>query len=224
MIEHHVQREILRLLGASERARFSDIRPPELENNAFQYHLKQLMAAKLIAKKSDGSYALTSKGTGEYITSHLTAGEYATQGHDIFLLVVRDSYRWLLATRQVQPQFGQTGFLHGEPTWDKPLLEAAKERLLTKSGLEADFSVRGSGYITITIDSSYSSFVHATLLYADGISGTFSPENSHNKLGWYTFEEMQSLQLIPSVRPLIEIIQDSVTSPFFDLHYDFPEF
>ncbi|MCA9318231.1 hypothetical protein KDA06_01160 [Candidatus Saccharibacteria bacterium] len=84
MIEHHIQRQILRLLGTHEQARFTDIRPEGLENNAFQYHLRQLVAWGLVSKNTDGTYTLTSKGTGEFITSHLHPKDYAIQAHAFY--------------------------------------------------------------------------------------------------------------------------------------------
>jgi hypothetical protein len=33
----------------------------------------------------------------------------------LFILAVQRGEQWLLATRNVQPQLGLTGFLHGEP-------------------------------------------------------------------------------------------------------------
>lgn len=48
MTEHNVQRQILRLLGQYEHARFTDIKPPELENNAFQYQNISTHAVSLV--------------------------------------------------------------------------------------------------------------------------------------------------------------------------------
>lgn len=219
MVEHHIQRQILRLIGTHDKARFTDIRPEGLENNAFQYHLKQLIATKLIAKNTDGTYALTSKGTGEFITSHLGNEENVMQAHDIFLLAIKDGDKRLLATRKVQPQLGLTGFLHGEPSWEKPLLQSAQERLLAKAGLSADLEVVGSGYITITKDGAYSSFVHATLITGKNVQGSFQPDLSFNTLVWYAPEELDNLDLIPSMSDLIAVL-DGNASPFFDLRYE----
>ena len=219
MVDHHIQRQILRLVGAHEQARFTDIRPEGLENNAFQYHLKQLLHAKLITKNDDGSYSLTGKGTGEFISSHLASEQRLAQAHAIFLLAVQSGEKWLLATRKVQPQLGLTGFLHGEPVWEEPLLEAARKRLLAKSGLEADFTIKGSGYITITKEGDYSSFVHATLLHATATRGELDASFSHNTLSWFERQHLHEVALIPSMQDLFEIL-DGTASPFFDLRYE----
>lgn len=218
MVEHHIQRQILRLLGTKEKARFTDIRPDELENNAFQYHLKQLISAGLVVKNPDGTYDLTAKGTGEYITSHLTQVELATQAHAIFLLAVQRGEEWLLATRKVKPQKGLTGFLHGEPSWDEDLQTSAQKRLLDRTGLAANFEVRGAGYIRQLENDTYSSFVHATLLYAKDPEGTLSPTHSYNDIAWHGPAEIASLELIPSMEYLWKVLEGS-EPPFFDLTY-----
>ncbi|MBP9852690.1 MAG: hypothetical protein QG629_760 [Patescibacteria group bacterium] len=219
MIEHHIQRQIIRLLGATSHARFTDIKPNGLANNAFQYHLKQLMSEGIVGKHSDGTYELTPKGTGEYITSHLTPTEAAAQAHAIFLLAIQDGDKWLLVTRNVKPQQGLAGFLHGEPVWNLSLQESARQRLESKTGLRATFEVRGSGYIRMISNGAYSSFVHATLLHAYTFEGVFDPSLSFNTLAWHTRENLEQQNLIPSMPHLWNILNDKA-EPFFDLTFD----
>lgn len=219
MIEHHIQKKIVRLLGATESAHFSEIKPEGLENNAFQYHLKQLIAAGIIEKNKDGTYDLTSKGTGEYIVSHLSRDENAMQAHAVLLLAVQRDDKWLLATRAVKPQQGQAGFLHGEPVWNEDILATATQRLQAKTGLRADFEVKGNGFIRITEGGAYSSFVQATLLYATNPTGDFDASGSYTKIDWYSTEELQKLALIPSMPHLFEVLQGTKPT-FFDLSFE----
>ncbi len=222
MIEHHIQKQILRKLGAQTNARFSDIKPSEIENNAFQYHLKQLIAAKIIYKSADGTYELTNKGIGEYVNSHLGPNELATQTHAIFLLAVKNNEQWLLSTRAIKPQQGLTGFLHGEPMWDEAVEDTAARRLHVKTGLTARFQPVGSGYIHITQKSEYSSFVDATLLYADRVTGKEKFDKSYSTFGWYSKDQASHLDLIPSMPYLWDVIEGKA-SPFFDLHFELSE-
>jgi hypothetical protein len=45
MLDHHIQKSIVYDLAFAESLRFSDLKPPELENKAFTYHLKKVMKA-----------------------------------------------------------------------------------------------------------------------------------------------------------------------------------
>jgi predicted transcriptional regulator len=219
MIEHNVQRQILRFLGHHERARFTDIKPPELENNAFQYHLKQLIAAKLIRKNEDGTYEITPEGKQEFIVSHLSRTELHEQAHAIFLCALRDGDKWLVARRKVQPELGLTGFIHGEAVAGEPLLDTATRRFHDKTGLTAVFDVKGAGYIRIFKAGELSSFVHATLLYADSYSGELATEYHTSSHAWMTRGELEKIPLISSM-PLLFNILESKASPFFDEMYE----
>ena len=59
---HYIQNKILYNLTLNEKARYSQLRPPEIESNHFIYHLKQLMIEKLVNKRTDGTYTLSSSG------------------------------------------------------------------------------------------------------------------------------------------------------------------
>ena len=218
MIEHNIQRQILRLLGHYECARFSDIKPPELENNAFQYHLKQLMAAKLIRKNTDGTYEITTEGKQEFIVSHLSKTELHEQAHAIFLCALKDGDKWLVARRKVQPEIGLTGFIHSEPIAEEPLLVTASKRFRDKTDLSANFTVKGAGYIRIFKDDELSSFVHATLLYADSYSGELKPEYHTSSHAWMNPAELQDALLIPSMPHLFDVLAEKAP-PFFDITY-----
>ena len=219
MISHHVQRQILRLLGRHEQARFTDIKPPKLENNAFQYHLHQLQAAKLVQKNEDGTYELTPDGKQEFIISHLSKTELHEQAHAIFLCALQNGDTWLVATRKVQPEIGLTGFIHGEPIGTEPIVNTAKRRFYDKTGLAADFTVKGAGYIRIFKDGNLSSFVHATLLFADSYSGNLKDESHSAVNQWVDKEELKEMDVIPSM-PLLFSVLGGTAPPFFDATYE----
>lgn len=219
MIEHNVQRQILRLLGRYEHARFTDIKPPELENNAFQYHLRQLIAAKLVRKNTDGTYEITPEGKQEFIVSHLSKTELHEQAHAIFLCALQDDDKWLVARRKVQPEMGLTGFIHGEALIHEPLLMTAAQRFRDKTSLTASFTIKGAGYIRIFKNGELSSFVHATLLYADSYSGTLETEYHTSSHAWMTLKALKKAPLIPSM-PLLLNVLEGKAEPFFDVTYE----
>lgn len=56
-----IQKEILRRLTTSLNARYSDLRPDDVENDLFNYHLQFLVQKGYVHKSEDG-YALSPKG------------------------------------------------------------------------------------------------------------------------------------------------------------------
>lgn len=58
MINHPIQKHIVRHLMTHPRARFTELKPKNLDNNIFTYHLHQLMTEKLVIKNEDGFYEL----------------------------------------------------------------------------------------------------------------------------------------------------------------------
>lgn len=90
--------------------------------------------------------------------------------------------------------------------------------MLDKTGLEATFTTKGSGYITINKGDEYASLVHTTLLYSSDVQGELQPQSSYTSLEWYRRSEIVSLSLIPSMEDLFQVI-DGIAAPFFDLGY-----
>ena len=62
MLDHHIQKSIVYDLAFAESLRFSDLKPDDMENKAFTYHLKKVMKSGLVEKLEDGHYSLTMKG------------------------------------------------------------------------------------------------------------------------------------------------------------------
>ena len=62
MLDHHIQRTIVYTLAFAESMRFGELKPDELDNKLFNYHLKKVIAAGYVAKNDEGLYTLTSEG------------------------------------------------------------------------------------------------------------------------------------------------------------------
>lgn len=166
--EHHLQKEILYKLVHARQLRFSELKPSSTDGNIFTYHLQQLVKAGLIQKDTNGRYELTAAGKALGITSSLTTPELLLQAHSILLLAVKSGDSWLLRRRLVQPVYGKWGFIHGEPKTDETIIESASRIFTRRTGLNAEFTPRGAGYIRIFNDQrALESFTHFTLLTAE---------------------------------------------------------
>jgi hypothetical protein len=158
---HHIQKTALDTLAAAESLRYSQIKPTELDGNTFGYHLKQLISEDYVAKSTDGSYALTSKGR-DYIMHRYE--DPTRSAHTIFLVVVRNGDNYLVRRRKVQPMLGKIGFVHGEPEPGMSVVESAQKRLLAKTGISATLAVVGSALITQYLADELHSYSHAIIL------------------------------------------------------------
>jgi hypothetical protein len=122
------------------------------------------MVDDYVQKQPDGSYSLTSVGR-DYIVHRY---EVPTQtAHSILLIVVKNGEKYLMRRRLVQPLLGYTGFVHGEPVLDSDVVETAKGRLLEKTGLSVELTVKGSALIAQYNQDELQSYSHAVILYGE---------------------------------------------------------
>lgn len=203
MIEHHLQKDILNHLVTVPSARFAELKPKDVEGNIFTYHLHELIKHKYVAKLEDGSYCLTSLGKAAGINNKLSGDALLQQAHSILLLMVRDERgRWLLRKRLVHPMHGKIGFIHAEPVVDESVAATGARVLALKSGLIAEFTVAGSGYIRITQNEDVESFTHFTLLGATGAEGELITADATGENAWHSNPDFSDGSFIPSMEDI----------------------
>jgi hypothetical protein len=220
MLEHHLQKEILSSLVIRDSARFAELKPKEIDGNIFTYHLHQLIKQKYVVKTEDGRYQLTSTGKRLGITSQLNAQELLEEAHPVLFLVVRDGNRWLVRRRLAHPTYGMFGFVHGEPLLRQDVCRTAAEVLRDRTGLEATFKPRGSGYIRIFKDTEQESFTQFTLLEAHDISGELIPKMRNGENVWVEDPDFTAPEMLPSMADLAAKLAEPGEFFFADLKYD----
>ncbi len=208
MLEHHIQKDILKKLVRHEAARFADLKPPTIEGNIFTYHLQQLIKQKYVEKGEDGKYHLTSSGKAVGINSDLSAQEMLEQAHSILLIVVRDGDRWLLRKRLAQPAYGLVGFVHGEPTLRETVCETAERILTLRTGLLGSCAPVGTGYIRIFKNKQMESFTHFTMLEAKNISGEVTQVHRTGENIWYNAPDFSDAAMLPSMADLVKKLDE----------------
>lgn len=205
MIEHHIQKEILHRLVTAPSAHFAELKPDDLDSNAFTYHLQQLIKQKYVAKQDDGTYALTPLGKAAGVNIALSAKAVLEQAHSILLLAVQNTDgEWLLRRRTAHPTYGKIGFLHGEPLAQEPTTDTAGAILRRKTGLTATFTPRGSGYIRIFKDNELESFVHFILLHTTKVEGALAEKDQTGENFWGKNPDWSSTDMLPSMPILAE--------------------
>jgi hypothetical protein len=219
MIDHHLQKQILHTLVGRESARFADLRPQTVDSNVATYHIQQLLKQGLIEKREDGRYYLTPQGKIAGTTVSLSKKELFHEAHTVLFLAAKNkNSEWLLRRRLVQPLYGMSGFVHGEPIACEPVAETASEIFKQRTGLSAQFEPRGSGYITLMEGDVHQSFIHFTLLYTEQFEGELLTSTNHGENYWYT-GDFSEQDIIPSMKSLIDALENSNEHFYVELTY-----
>lgn len=208
MTEHHIQKDLLHKLVLTDSARFSELRPKDVDSNVVTYHLQQLVKQKLVIKNDTGEYSLTELGKIAGTTVKLSKKELLEQAHPILLLALRDGNKWLLRKRKAQPLLGKTGFTHCEPKMDEPAVDTATIEFEKRTGLKATFTPKGFGYIRFMKEGELVSFTNFTLLLADSFEGELVKNAGNGENDWHELPENNSEHMIPSMQDLIKKIQE----------------
>src|SRR6187549_3745870 len=106
MLDHHIQRSIVYNLAFADSLRFGELKPYDIDNKLFTYHLKKVVSAGYAVKLESGEYALTPEGrrVGKGALkkqSHLIDRAYSV----LLLSIQREDGAWLLYRRQTHPLF-----------------------------------------------------------------------------------------------------------------------
>ena len=204
MLDHHIQKSIVYDLAFAESLRFSDLKPDELENKAFTYHLKKVISAGLVEKLPDGTYTLTPEGRRVGKGALKKQSRMIDRAYSLLLMAVRrkSDGAWLLYKRQTQPLLGLTGFMQAQPVAEADARDTAQKTCLEQTGIETEFTVQGHGYLRVYRQQSLESFIHFTLLIAE-TDQTELPETAES--AGYFFAEtpnFESPDMLPNMRIL----------------------
>lgn len=215
MLDHHLQRSIVYRLAFEPSLRFSELKPETAENKLFNYHLQKVIAAGLIAKRVDGSYALTPEGRRVGTRILNTQLLLANRAEAVLFLVVRrkSDSAWLLYKRLTHPLLGRVGFMHATPDYRYTSAEVARQTCLAKTGIAGRFEPLGSGFFHIYDQEQLESFTNFTLLVCEEAAGELSQNDPHAGYYWDTAPDFTSPHMLPNMQLLTS--QYQVGKPFF---------
>lgn len=144
VIDHHIQKDILRRLMQAKTLRFSELKPEGLESNSFMYHLRQVMAAGYVLQGDDKSYALTPLGLTYIDGLSMENALPRKQPKLIAILVLKNTAgQYLLARRLMQPTIDTWMLPSGKQHFGESTLEHAKRETAELFGLNIDLIYRG---------------------------------------------------------------------------------
>lgn len=215
MLDHHIQQTIVHTLAFSDGMRFSELKPDHLENKAFDYHLKKVIAAKLVAKDGDGFYRLTSEGKRVGKGALKQQSHLIDRAYSLLLLAIRreSDGAWLLYRRQSHPLRGLIGFMQAQPVANASTHKAATQECFDATGLTVDFSVHGHGYFSVYRNDQLESFIHFTLLLAENVVDKL-PSDSREYY-WDTQPDFSAPDMLPTMKTLSMLCQ-TPTGGFVD--------
>jgi 8-oxo-dGTP pyrophosphatase MutT (NUDIX family) len=138
---HPIQLAILESLRRSSAAlRYRDMRPADIENDIYNYHLRYLTQQGLVEKRA-GKYALNDAGKKQLV--ELNPYHESNRFKIAALCLVMQDDRLLYQKRVRQPFAGQSGLIGGGIHRGETAVAAAKRRLFEEAGLAADFTLLG---------------------------------------------------------------------------------
>lgn len=215
MLDHHIQRSLVYKLALSSGLRFSELKPTDIENKLFDYHLKKVLQAGYVAKQEDGSYALTSEGRrlGVHVLDNVQA--LVDRAYSVLFLVIRRKTdgAWLLYKRKAHPLMGKIGFMHATPNSSELVTEIAHNICKEKTGLDCEFTPLGSGYFRVFNQGQLESFTHFTLLVCEDAQGELRQEDSLAEYTWFEAIDPEEKNLLPNMPTLLDLYQ--AQKPFF---------
>lgn len=127
-IKHPIERAILTSLITYAHAKFSDIRPSNIDTNLFTYHLKLLVKSGYVTKTDQG-YTLSSQGLNYIDRVNGDSTLLRVQPKIVIALLVQDGYgNVLLQKRALQPYIDSWGLPSVEMRIDDASMHAAAQR------------------------------------------------------------------------------------------------
>jgi DNA-binding transcriptional ArsR family regulator len=211
MLDHHIQREIVYALAFSEGMRFGELKPDDLENKAFDYHLKKVVKAGYVVKHEDGTYGLTSEGKRVGKGALKKQNRLIDRAYSTLLLAIRRSDgAWLLYRRRTHPMIGLSGFMHAQPVADKDVVQTAADVCREQTGLSGEFIVHGHGYFRVYHDDLLESFTHFTLLTCTDIQGELIQNSELAEYYWDTDPDFSAPDMLPNMQTLRKMFEAPV--------------
>lgn len=206
MLDHHLQRAIVYHLALEDNLRFSELKPAEIENKLFTYHLKKVLSAGYVHKNDDGRYSLTAEGRRLGIRVLGNFQTLADRAHSVIFLAIRrkSDGAWMLSTRKIQPMIGRTGFMHCTPNAHESVCETARSICKERTGLDCEFTALGGGYFRIFKGDELESFTHFSLLVSEDAAGELIQGNEYAEYGWHMEPDFTDPSMLPNMQSLVK--------------------
>ncbi len=199
---HYIQTYILDKLIFAKCLRNKDMRPPNIESNLYQYHLKQLQKEKFI-KKQDKYYTLSSKGL-RYAGLHSTNLKNARPQPSLLTVVFIEnlSGEILIRPKHRQPFIEMNSLLVGKVHLGESVFDTAQREYKERIGKESlnEFKHFSSVHVTIIYNDCLISDYFAVLLKVSSGLNFQIPEGA-----MFVNPKSNITDLAPGIKEMLDI-------------------
>lgn len=217
---HRLQQHILYALATNEQLSYARLKPEEVEGNSFMYHLRSLTKKGYIAH-TDKWYHLTPDGQLYVDQVSLKTFTPPLQPKIVILMVAHnEAGEILLFKRNRHPLINKVGLPYGKLHSNESIFEAAARELRKKTGYEASFAYHSSGTMKINEGSELTSYILFLIVIATQLKGNILEIASAGKPIWGKLQDIDSNDLIPSVRDVLKLAEQSSQPNFEEISYD----
>jgi len=215
MLDHHLQRAIVYELAFTTGLKFSELKPDDIENKLFTYHLKKTIAAGYVEKSEDGLYKLTAEGRRLGYQAVKSERYILNKAYSVLFLIVRRKAdgAWLLFTRSIHPLQGYKTFVVGTPVAEQTAVETAQRDLAAKTGLHGTFHPLGGGFYHVYKDDELESYTNFSLLVCEDATGELNPQDPNGSYEWIVEPDFTSEGFLPNLTKLVGFYEKG--EPFF---------
>lgn len=135
---HYIKREIIiKLKLSSEDLKYSELKPGDMDGNAFNHHLKSLVNSEIVEKIDLGEYRLTAKGKREVDFYSLDNSRIKIRPiSGVYLLIFSADGKILVYKNKGAPINGVEGMMFGKIRLGRSYLKTVA-RMLSTRNLEA---------------------------------------------------------------------------------------
>lgn len=219
-----VQSHIISKLKNADVLRFRDMHPENVPRDLYSYHLRMLLAKRLVNKSAVG-YVLTPEGQ-RYVADTYHTSDPANRLFKINVITIISrvhdgQFEILNQERHAQPSFGKVGVMGGTIMKGEPLLEGASRKLKDETGLSAEFRQVGQERRMRYVNGELFSDVLFPICYASLVTGELH-DTEYGRNFWVSISqaiknEQSPYDSIAAITTALKAIRDGRIDalPFF---------
>lgn len=213
---HHIQKHILKVLTQHKWARFRDMRPPSVDSNLYNYHLKLLLKNRSIEKHPVKGYRLSTTGLRYVDRVNFEKFELTIQPKFLTKLILRNGKgQVLMWPKYRQPFIGTWSLPSGKVHYeDESIADAAYRELNYLSN--DSVSLHHAGVLEVR------TFILGDLIthtVEHLFTGAINRQNiKHPKVEWQDMTIPDKTEYSPGTAQAVKAVDKS--RPFFYDKYD----
>lgn len=221
LVEHHIQREIVRRLLLAESLRFTELKPDGMESNIFMYHMRQL-AKNQVVEKVNGRYQLGVNGL-RYADNISSQSFMPSRQPKLLSVVVIYSTQGdlLFARRHRQPFIGTLMFMSGKQHFGEDPKAHAERELVEKMELTGiDLRRRGLFDLRISLPGAGEPLTHIVAHVYSGVYDGLAP-NPHSEYFSYEWHPPSYFKnkaeiFLPGTEKVYKLLRNNPDKLFFE--------